>query len=371
MDDIPYLKFKNLYIIPTFHSRLEFTKLVRKAYFMIFPDVICVELPDNIRDEVIEGINRLPYLSLIAYADTLNPTKLNFVPIDPGDSIIEATRTGLDYEIPIEFIDLSVKDYMPPAFKLPDDYSINKLGLKLFYEKVSEYFEEDFWKKKNKLRDKINLEDFIQNQDIDQLNEEEASFQKDILREKYMASHLHRMMPLYNRILFVVGMGHWENIRYFLENPEKIENVDFNLIPHEFVKIYNIKSSDARFLLRELPYNTHKWLKFRKRYSKTKLDIIDTPDELFKILDSYSKKDNVRKILLKSKYLYEEEFKEFVDLHKLKTLFQYTRNLSLTEKRLLPNLTQLLISSKNIVDDDYAWKVFDIATKYPHDDESQ
>ena len=94
MDKTPYIKYKNIYIIPTFHSRLEFAKLVRKAFFMVFPDVVCVELPDNIRDEVLEGIDRLPYLSLIAYADTLNPKKLNFVPIDPGDSIIEAIRTG-------------------------------------------------------------------------------------------------------------------------------------------------------------------------------------------------------------------------------------------------------------------------------------
>ena len=140
MDKTPYIKYKNIYVIPTFHSRLEFAKLVRKAFFMVFPDVVCVELPDNIRDEVLEGIDRLPYLSLIAYADTLNPKKLNFVPIDPGDSIIEAIRIGLEYDFPLEFIDLSVKDYAPQSFKLPDDYSIKDLGLSLFYEKISEYF---------------------------------------------------------------------------------------------------------------------------------------------------------------------------------------------------------------------------------------
>ena len=138
MDKTPYIKYKNIHVIPTFHSRLEFAKLVRKAFFMVFPDVVCVELPDNIRNEVIEGINRLPFLSLIAYADTLNPKKLNFVPIDPGDSIMEAIRIGLEYDFPIEFIDFSVKDYAPPSFKLPDDYSINDLGLELFYNKISD-----------------------------------------------------------------------------------------------------------------------------------------------------------------------------------------------------------------------------------------
>ena len=368
----PYIKYKNIYVIPTFHSRLEFTKLVRKAFFMVFPDVICVELPDNIRSEVVEGINRLPYLSLIAYADTLNPKKLYFIPIDPGDSIIEAVRIGLEYDFPIEFIDLSVKEYAPQNFKLPDDHSINELGLSVFYEKISEYIQKEQREKKIILRDKVNLEEFfnLQNQENQEKETEDDFIKKDILREKYMASHLQRMIPLYNRILFVVGMAHWENIKYYLENPGKIGNIEVDLIPHKYVKTYNVQNSDARFLLRELPYNTYKWIKFRAKYSKTQLEKIESADELYQILDSYKKVEHIRTILLKSKYSYEEEFKEFVDLHKLKTLFQYTRNISLSEKRLLPNLTHLVISAKNIVDDDYAWKVFELATKYPYNDES-
>lgn len=368
MNKTPYIKFKNIYVIPTFHSRIEFARLVRQAYFKVFPDVIAVELPDNIRDEVMEGIERLPFLSLIAYADTLNPRKMGFVPIDPGDSIIEAINIGLEFGIPIEFIDLSITDYLPPSFKLPDDYSLNKIGLPIFYQKISKYFEKEYKSKKIKLRDKLSLEEYLKNQEK---REKEFDFiEKDVLRERYMASHLLKIMPLYHRILFIVGMAHWENIKYYLENPEKIQDVDLDLIPHKVVNIYNVKSKDARFLLRELPYNTHRWLKFKEKYSKELLEDIASPDDLYEILESYNKIDHIRKIFLKAKYEYEEEFKEFVDLHKLKTLFQYSRNLSLTEQRLLPSLTHLLISSKNIVDDDYAWKVLKKATKYPYNDKS-
>ena len=47
MKEEPYIKFKNIFIIPTFHSRIEFAKLVRTALFKVFPDVIAVELPNN------------------------------------------------------------------------------------------------------------------------------------------------------------------------------------------------------------------------------------------------------------------------------------------------------------------------------------
>ncbi|MFX1242337.1 MAG: hypothetical protein ACFFA7_13900 [Promethearchaeota archaeon] len=368
MDENPYIKFKNIFVIPTFHSRIEFAKLVRTALFKAFPDVIAVELPNNIQEEVIEAVDRLPYLSLIGYADSLNPSKLNFIPIDPGDSIIEAIRIGLEHNIPIEFIDLSVSEYLPPSFRLPDDYAINHIGLQKFYHHISDYFEEKFKKKKEKLRKNVILEDFLKNQDQFDANYDHT--QKDILREKYMAAHLLKMMPLYHRILLIVGMAHWENIKYYLDNPEQLHDINLDLIPHKYVKIYNIRSSDARYLLRELPYHTYKWLKFRKQFSKELLEDIESPEELYKIFSSYDKKELIRNILIKAKYQYEQEFKEFVDLHKLKTLFQYTRNLSIAEKRLLPNLFQLLVASKNIIDDDYAWKVLEEAIKYPYNDES-
>jgi hypothetical protein len=368
MDEEPYIKFKNIYIIPTFHSRIEFAKLVQIALFKVFPDVIAVELPENVREEVIEGIERLPYLSLIGYADTLNPKKMNFIPIDPGDSIIEALRLGLEYNIPIEFIDLSVKDYEAPNIKLPDDYSINHIGISQFYQKISAFFDRENEESKLKVRDKINLDEFLKNQEV--TVKEYDSIEKDVLREKYMASHLLKMMPLYHRILLIVGMAHWENIKYFIENPEYIKDIDLNLTPHKYVKIYNIRGSDARFLLKEIPYHTYKWLKFKKEHSKDLLEKIESPKELYSILDSYNKLDHIKKVFLKAKYEYEEEFKEFIDLHKLKSLFQYSRNLSLTEQRLLPNLYHLLVSSKNIVDDDYTWKVLEKASKYPYNDES-
>ena len=220
MDKNPYIKFNNVYVIPTFHSRIEFAKLARTALFKVFPDVIAVELPNNIKEEVIEAIERLPFLSLLGYADTLNPKAMNFIPIDPGDSIIEGIRIGLEHNIPIEFIDLSVSEYLPPSFKLPDDYAINQIGLHKFYQQISEYFKKKFKDKKDKVREKVKLEDFLKNQE--NFDNEYDYTQKDILREKYIAAHLLKMMPLYHRILLIIGMAHWEKVKYYLENPEEV-----------------------------------------------------------------------------------------------------------------------------------------------------
>jgi hypothetical protein len=328
-----------------------------------------VELPSNIKSEIKEAVDRLPYLSLIGYADSINPEKLNFVPIDPGDSIIEAIRIGKEQNVPVDFIDLSVKDYQPENMKLPDDYALNQIGIQTFYEQIKAHLKDTPDKEKQKLRDQVDFQEFLEKEE--NLKADYDPKEVDILREMYMASNLKRMMPLYHRILFIVGMAHWEHIKYFLEHPQRLDDVNIDLIPHKFIKIFNVKGSDARFLLRELPYHTYKWVTFRKEFSDQESDAFQTPEKLSEHMDKFDKNTQIKEIYLSAKDEYEEEFKEFISVQDLKTLFQYTRNYTLTEQQLLPNLFQLLISSKNTVDDDFAWKVLEKATYYPFDDDSE
>lgn len=341
---------------------------MRRAYFTVYPDVIAVELPSNIKGEIKEAVERLPYLSLIGYADSINPDKLNFVPIDPGDSIIEAVRIGMERNVPLEFIDLSVKEYHPEDMKLPDDYALNKIGLETFYDKISAHFEKGINKQKKKVRDTVDFQDFLEKEE--QLQADYGAQELDILREMYMASNLRRLMPLYHRVLFIVGLAHWKNIKHFLEHPQRLKGVNIDLIPHKYIKIFNIKGTDARFLLRELPYHTYKWVQFREEFSEDDSDAFQTPEKISAHMKKFDKNSHIKEIYLFAKDDYEEEFKEFISVQALKSLFQYTRNYTITEGNLLPNLFQLLISSKNTVDDDFAWKVLEKASYYPFDDDS-
>ena len=75
MDENPYIKFRNIYVIPTFHSRIEFAKLVRTALFKVFPDVIAVELPN---EEFFLGISKADY----KITKTINLDKNEISPIN-------------------------------------------------------------------------------------------------------------------------------------------------------------------------------------------------------------------------------------------------------------------------------------------------
>ncbi|MFX0137659.1 MAG: hypothetical protein ACFFDN_28730, partial [Candidatus Hodarchaeota archaeon] len=127
-------QYQNIYAVPSFHSKIQFACEVRMLFFKINPEVIAVELPEGVREKVLEGVNHLPYISVVMYEER-KKKKYAYVPIDPGDSIIEAIRLGLEYKKPIEFVDLDVKNYRNKQFTYGfDDYSIIKIGLNKYYE---------------------------------------------------------------------------------------------------------------------------------------------------------------------------------------------------------------------------------------------
>ncbi|MEJ2252214.1 MAG: hypothetical protein P8Y97_21445 [Candidatus Lokiarchaeota archaeon] len=331
----PFIKYKNLFVIPSLHFRIEFAKLVEEAFYRIYPDVIAVELPDTVRERVIEGVNRIPYLSLITYADTIEPEKVNAIPIDPGDSIINAIRLAIENNISLEFIDLSVRDYKPKMYNLPDDYSLNSIGLKEFYDNISNFFKAKNTRLNSLKKSNFSLEDLLKGnleEDYSHEKEQEKLNKKEILREKFMAKNIEKLMQLHNRILLVIGMAHWENIKYYLENPDEIKDIKVDTLPFEYVKLYNVKNTDARFLLKELPYHTFKWIDYRKKVLLKNIENIENIGELTNIMDQFNKTNHIRDIILSAKNEYEEEFKEFINLHKLKILFKYSRNLTFAEK---------------------------------------
>ncbi|NVM04773.1 MAG: hypothetical protein HWN67_20805, partial [Candidatus Helarchaeota archaeon] len=320
-------QYQNIYAIPSFHSKIQFACEVRRLFFKIDPDVIAVELPEGVREKVIEGVNHLPYISVVMYEER-KKKKYAYVPIDPGDSIIEAIRLGLEYKKPLEFIDLDVKNYRNKQFTYGfDDYSITKIGLDKYYGLLL-----PFLKKSN-------------------------YGTKDYHRELYMVKNLKKLMKKYKdkKILFVLGMGHWERIKGLLKRP-KIKNME-NVIKREEVKIFNLSPDSYIHVLREIPYITY-------LYQTTRSEI-KSPKDFFDKLEAY------KTLYLKAKDKYFKAYGEPIHLQKLKILLQYSRNYALLEKKLIPDLFHLVVSAKNVVDDDYAGEVYDLALSYLFFDKKQ
>ena len=113
------LTWKNITCIPCFHNRIQFARQVRKAFNSVQPDVVALELPDIYYSDLIQGIERLPRLSLVCLQQA--DQQLTYLPVFPSDAMIEGLRLAREYKIPAALIDLAVENYnlQQEAFAAP------------------------------------------------------------------------------------------------------------------------------------------------------------------------------------------------------------------------------------------------------------
>jgi len=377
------LKYKNLTIIPTYHSNLDFVYEVRAAFYQNPPDLICVEFPENLRNLIVAGINRFPSISLVLYYDEMLKQQL-FIPITPSDSLIESFRLAQEYGIPVEFIDLFVKNYNPEFHNLPDSYVLKELSLDEFYDivkkelKFEDLAELKFQKEKSEQekKQKNNLDDeFLLESEsylkklsgVDAQNWMHSSKEIDELRNHFMAAKLSEIMKANKdrQILVVMGLAHWEKIKYLLEHNIISEDITTSFSTSVDAKLFNILQDDLPKIMIETPNIVFQYEIFRSRQKK----VIDKlPFQEYKKIDLLKMdRFNSIKIMLQCAVdKYKQEYDEKISLHKLKSLFQYIRNLPLIENRITPMLFDIVLASKSIINDNFAWIVWDECKLYPY-----
>ncbi|MHA1340734.1 MAG: hypothetical protein ACTSRZ_11445 [Promethearchaeota archaeon] len=394
------IKYKNLYVIPTYHEKINFSFEVRKLFAQIMPDAVAVEFPENLRLKIMEGINRLPALSLVVYFDEyLN--ELLYIPIEPCDSMIEGIRLSIESNISCYFIDLSVKNYRPHFYRLPDDEAMKEIGLDRFYEILKKnvpylfHLDEIPFKgfKQNYTNDFDLKPPFINtSSEFDINNGDHKSSEKDFekenyfkiiddsglppifkklqnaiktldqAREYYMAANLKSLMELHEKILVIVGMAHWERIKKLLENEDLVLDIlDYN--PPIDAEIYNVPPKNKALLLtfNEIPFIAFQYEHYRTINPLTLKDIKISPRK-FKRFD---RTEFISEIYIRAEDKFFNRYRERLSLNQLMQLKQYLRNLVFIDNILFPDTYHMVIAAKNIVDDDFAWFTYKACMNYP------
>ncbi|MFX0099301.1 MAG: hypothetical protein ACFFCS_06930 [Candidatus Hodarchaeota archaeon] len=417
------MKYKNLLVIPVYHARVNFTRIVFKKFMEFKPDCVVVEFPRDLEENTIEAIERLPLLSIVGYQENdnipeahvikvnkdnndepvggdekqdkfdliFNP-KYTYIPVHPADPMIEGIRLALQYKVPIAFIDLILDDYDPRSFRLPDDELIDIVEkLESFPDLVLSHIP----------KSEVNSVDYD--------------------RELCMASRLQDLMDEHERVLFITGFAHWERIKDFLDEEKRIEVTEIRY--HENQAIFNVHPISSDLVIEEIPYleylyelwrmmqfgdvkresiikeitkHKFKFFKLNEQFLSKKENTGDTEETiestsngeieeqqvddrwltiLYKntelevdLMESgeYSRKDGLSLLLECANMIYQEYyFREPVTLLKLKFMMQYMRNWSILKDAFFPNLYKVAMSAKNFVNDEYASIVLDIARLYP------
>jgi len=316
--------------IPSIHGRAAFAREVRKAFLGGRFPTVAVELPESLADRTLEGIGRLPGISVVSYEEPSGERA--FFPIDPCDSIVEALRLGIGENCALEFIDRDVEEFRRLDVVLPDPYAMTSIGLPAFYSAVEGALPAI----------------------------EEGS--QDDLRERHMARRLRRLLDGPRRslpVLCVTGIVHLRGIAARLDamarsGPEAVDEGDDGPppVPPLQVDLHDLTEGSLYHVLGELPYTTHLWEEERGSIT----------------LDEFEATDKLKLLLLRARERYHEKHTaeyEQVSLASFQNLLRLIRNLSLLGKRLTPSLYEMALAAKGIGGSEFAVRVIETAKRYP------
>lgn len=312
------LQYGPIFCVPSFHNRLQFAREVRRAFAEIRPQVVALELPDIYYSDLLQGLARLPKLTLLCLQQKSG--QLAYLPIFPSDSMIEGLRLARENRIPAALIDLAVQDYAihVQPLAVPDDEAIQTLGLERFYQTLLPH--------------------------LPRPDKDSSDWQ----RESHMAARLQDLMLRFERILLICGMTHWEAIKGHLEaGSGSLHAHELESVKAPFLAKLSPKARPV--LLEEMPYLVlHYELsrRFNLRFSKDHL---------------------LRKLLQEARNapaLKDEHYSP----RELRNILQYAYKLAVSDKRVSPDLYNLLLACKQTLGDDYAIEVLDRALAYPYED---
>ena len=314
METKQLFEWRNISLVPICHNRAEFALEVRDRFASFKPEIVAVEYPSTIGEKVLQGVKRLPLLSVVYYEED-NHTFI-YLPLEPTDGLVEAVRLALSKNLPIYFIDRDTEGYPIERTPMPDPYSIRRIG---------------YWKY---------CESYLK------AYPERLSGRQDQLRERTMAYHLQQLEGEGKRVLFVGGLAHLTGLLESLDTPQ---------VPvigkrsREGVMLAHLHKDSSREIMTEMPFFAALYERFRENPTMPELDRLHAIDQLVE----------------KATKGYVTNSKGEVTVSQLRVFNKFVRNYALVSGYLTPDLYQILIAARGAVDDNFAYEVWDNATEYP------
>jgi hypothetical protein len=311
---------ESLSIFPVIHESGDYSLQVREEVLSGRYDCIAVALPPSFQEPVVQGIERLPEISVVVRKEEGDSDAVNYVPIDPCQGMIMAVRLALQEYIPCVFVDMEVGSYEVYEGVFPDPYALKRIPAERFLATL-----------------------------LPTIPRPQSGSQRE-KRVAYMARQLRMLEMEYKNILFLCSVLDWPWVReaYSSELPGPEPDRIF-----EPAKLYSVSAGTLYFMLGELPYITYLYEKSREEL---------TSDENLSI-------DGVKELLMETRkrWLAKHDLTQHhLTPQVLQLYMKYVRNLTLLEKRLTPDLYTLTIAAKQIGGDSFAVSLVETAKDYPY-----
>ncbi len=297
--------------LPVAPGRMEFALEVRRAILASRPDVVAVELPATLEDLYLKALDRLPQISVIFYNGVEYNTGEDtvYVPVEPADPFVEAIRTAREIGAQVVFADpdSTERPHIPDTY--PDTYALTSISFDQYVEAYRVYPQ-------------------ARTPEIEQFAEG-------------VAWKLQGADPFAN-VLVVISLNLLDPVLDAMERPQseprRRRRSDLQLVnPHP---------DCLGEITVEYPF-------LQERYERARPETT-CPD----------RRRVQMELLREAEGAYEVNTGDRLQAWQRRLLARYSRNLALINQDLTASLYDITISARSIVDENYAWDVWETASGY-------
>jgi len=377
------LKRGRLHYLPVVPGRMEFAEEVRKAILTERPQVVAVELPATLESSFLRAVERLPELSVILYSAKADETV--YVPIEITDPFIEAIRTAQEIGAEVFFVDPDVGDRPHLSDLYPDSYAVRRLGHAAYVERYRIHPQPSSFELQRhaggiawKLQScdplaevlvviSLNLLDPV----LDAMQQPQAEPLARVRREGVQVLNLHPECLAEILVEFPFVQSVYEARRYGLRRQEE----DSQPVPNEaqlgqgalklIAHTVETQEKDLEAIVRRTARHVD-WHE-RKDSESVAFDglelAVPTPPERFRLMD---RQRLIFRMFGEAERHYEKSTREKLAHWQRRLFSRYLRNLTLMGKSLVAGLFDQTVAARSIVDDNFAWELWDLGASHPH-----
>ncbi len=316
--DLPLPDFSSLErgrftYFPVAPGRLEFAVAVRRKILEMRPGVVAVELPGWLQRAYLQAIDRLPAITVLVYPDEKDEDRGVYIPVEPADPFTEAVRTARETGAEIVFAEPDVGDrpHLPDIY--PDPYSLRFVGLEKYIEAYR-------------------LHPLERTDEIE-------------IHAGGIAWKLQGTDPLAT-VLVVISFNLLDPVLDAMEVPQEPPPRRRSWLP---VELINPHPDCLAEITVEYPF-------LQERYEKFRTTLAD---------EEQIDRRRVQFALLKQAEAdYQKSTGEKLSHWQRRMIARYTRNLAMMNRDLVASLFDLTVAARSVVDDNYAWEVWNTANRY-------
>ena len=377
------LKRGRLHYLPVVPGRMEFAEEVRKAILTERPQVVAVELPATLESSFLRAVERLPELSVILYSAKADETV--YVPIEITDPFIEAIRTAQEIGAEVFFVDPDVGDRPHLSDLYPDSYAVRRLGHAAYVERYRIHPQPSSFELQRhaggiawKLQScdplaevlvviSLNLLDPV----LDAMQQPQAEPLARVRREGVQVLNLHPECLAEILVEFPFVQSVYEARRYGLRRQEE----DSQPVPNEaqlgqgalklIAHTVETQEKDLEAIVRR----TARYVDWHERTDSENVAFdglevaVPTPPKRFRFMD---RQRLIFRMFGEAERHYEKSTREKVAHWQRRLFSRYLRNLTLIGKNLVAGLFDQTVAARSIVDDNFAWELWDLGASHPH-----